>query len=105
MNRKYQVLLIMKVNIEEGQEMTIRIPDSLRDTEINIGVEIPQPEISKVTCDKCGKEIKGDFVLVRSDFYTVCEGGECYPVAFSANCDQLVFCDACYEKYVDCEED
>lgn len=25
--------------------MTIRIPDSLRDTEINIGVEIPQPEI------------------------------------------------------------
>ena len=26
--------------------MTIRIPDSLRDAEINIGVEIPQPEIS-----------------------------------------------------------
>lgn len=36
----------MKVKIEEGQEMTIRIPDSLRDTKINIGVEIPQPEIS-----------------------------------------------------------
>lgn len=26
--------------------MTIRIPDSLRDAEINIGVDMPQPEIS-----------------------------------------------------------
>lgn len=58
----------------------------------------------KVTCDKCGKEIKGDFAYIRSDFYTKADNREDELVGFCAIGDQLVFCDACYSKYVQCEE-
>lgn len=59
----------------------------------------------KVTCDKCGKEIKGGFFYIRSDLYTVGESREDDPVCFCANRDSLVFCYECYSKYVQCEED
>ena len=59
----------------------------------------------KVTCDKCGKEIKDDFVLVRSDFYTVVESRKDDPVCFCANGDGLVFCEDCYSEFVHREED
>ena len=63
-----KMLLIMKVNIEEVYEMTIRIPDSLRDAEINIGVEIPQPEIRM----EKGK----DGSISLSAYYDMCDISE-----------------------------
>lgn len=59
----------------------------------------------KVTCDKCGKEIECEFVYIRSDFYTKADNSEDDLVGFCANGDELVFCDACYSKYVQCEDD
>lgn len=59
----------------------------------------------KVTCDKCGKEIKAEFAYVLSGFYAKAENREDYLVGFCANGDDLVFCDSCYSKFVQCEED
>ena len=53
-------------------------------------------DLIKVTCDKCGKEIKDGFVYIRSDFYTVGESREDDLVSFCANGDNLVFCEQCY---------
>ena len=59
----------------------------------------------KVTCGKCGKEIKDEYAYVFSGFYKKSDNREGYIVGFCANIDDHIFCDACYSEFVHREED
>ena len=51
-----------------------------------------------ITCDRCGEEIDGDFVIVKSSFYS---DGQEDPIEFCAPGDEFCLCDICYQKILE----
>lgn len=51
----------------------------------------------RITCDKCGKVIDGDFVLVHSTFYTTKDPE---PIDYCSPGDEFYMCDRCYAELI-----